>query len=158
MKGEKGVLAAEARDDVVEAEAVGLACVNVVEVRELDREVLEIYADSAVGADDVELALVALNQDVARRIAGALYLDVALVVAPAALRIVGLALEVVGVGVSDKCDQVLRVGAVALVAVVGDLFALEGLPEASWVEAAAALVILRAARIGIRLGRLGSSR
>jgi len=80
----------------VEVEAVGLERVDVVEVRELDREVLQVDAVGAVGADDVELVLVALDQDVVAGVARPLELDPALVVAPPTLGVVGPPLEVVG--------------------------------------------------------------
>ncbi len=109
-EGEEAVLARVARLDVLEPEPVGLEHVDVVEVRELDGEVAQVDAVGAVGADHVELRALAGDDDVAPALAHALDLQVALGVA-----------DPVAVRVSDDRDQVLRVGALALVLVVGDL-------------------------------------
>src|SRR5262245_59095159 len=107
---EEAVLAAPARDDVLHAEAVRLEHVDVVEVRELDGEVAEVYAIRRVRANHVQLLARAVDQDLARLRARALDLDVALVVATA-IRVRPVA---------DDRDQVLSVRALGLVLVVRD--------------------------------------
>ena len=136
---EEAVLARVGRLDAVHREAVGLEDVDVVEVRELDGEVAQVDAVGAVGADHVELGPLAGDLHVGAAPAHALDLEVALDVADA----VGV------VGVADDRDQVLRVGALALVLEVRDARAL--LAEAAGGEDVAAdvVVVVGAARVGL---------
>ena len=139
---EEAVLARVARLDPLHREPVGLEDVDVVEVRELDREVAQVDAVGAVGADHVELRPLAGDQDVRAPAAHALDLDVALDVA-----------DPVGVvGVADDRDQVLGVGALALVLVVRDLRAAVARDAGLEQAAADLVVVVRAARVRLGLG------
>jgi hypothetical protein len=130
-EGQEAVLAAPAADDAVEAEPVRLDDVDVVEVRELHGEVPQVDPVSTVGPEDVELAAVALHQDVRRSGAGALDLEAALVVAVA-----------VAVRVPDDRDEVLGIRAAALVGVARHE---DGRGRGGNLEA-------RAGRVRVRLG------
>ena len=133
---QEAVLAAPARDDVLHPEAVRLEDVDVVEVRELNREVPQVDAVGAVRPDHVELLARPVDQHLARLGAGALDLKVALEVA-ATVRVRPVA---------DDRDQVLRVGALALVLVVRYAHR----PDPLEVRVLVLLVVA-----GARLGRLG---